>query len=120
MLGDNVSAAMLSGLEMCTGIVACCTITYRPLIERVFGTGGTGKSGSKMSQDHPKGNHAKQGWSEISVQRDIRMVSNPAHTNAKQQKSLCANCGGFDCEESGCVVYSGIASSSREPIWAHS
>ncbi|KAK4031578.1 hypothetical protein C8A01DRAFT_51390 [Parachaetomium inaequale] len=79
---DNVWAAMLSGLEMCTAIVACCTVTYRPLIERIFGTGGTGKSGSKASLSRDKGTHSKQGWSEISncgSSRLLRLVLGSWH-----------------------------------------
>ncbi|KAI1420072.1 hypothetical protein F5Y12DRAFT_774757 [Xylaria sp. FL1777] len=34
---DNVWPAVLSGLEISTGIVACCTITYRPLVEKLLG-----------------------------------------------------------------------------------
>ncbi|THV46088.1 hypothetical protein BGAL_0418g00100 [Botrytis galanthina] len=33
---DDALPGILSGLEICTGIVACCAVTYRPLIERMF------------------------------------------------------------------------------------
>jgi hypothetical protein len=36
LIGDDALPGILSGLEICTGIVACCAVTYRPLIERVF------------------------------------------------------------------------------------
>ncbi|KAI1779058.1 hypothetical protein F4818DRAFT_238049 [Hypoxylon cercidicola] len=63
---DNVMAGILSGLEMCTGIVACCTITYRPLIEKVFGT---------AAKDASQPNSSRQGWSKINVRHEISMVS---------------------------------------------
>ncbi|AEO62720.1 uncharacterized protein THITE_2084224 [Thermothielavioides terrestris NRRL 8126] len=57
---DSIYGAVLSGVEMCTAIVACCTVTYRPLIERVFDTGSTAK-GSKASSGRHGGKHARQG-----------------------------------------------------------
>lgn len=61
---------ILSQLEMCTAIVAGCSITYRPLIERVFRLGGTSK-GTGVSATAK----SREGWSKINVQHDIVMVS---------------------------------------------
>ncbi|OTA93718.1 hypothetical protein M434DRAFT_395395 [Hypoxylon sp. CO27-5] len=79
---DNVTAGILSGLEMCTGIVACCAITYRPLVEKLFGnpTGDTSTSSSN-----------RRGWSKINIQRDIVMTS-------KSRKNI-GNSGGNENDE---------------------
>lgn len=62
---------ILSQLEMCTAIVAGCSITYRPLIERVFRIGSTSKGTGGASASA----NSRQGWSKINVQHDIVMVS---------------------------------------------
>jgi hypothetical protein len=78
--GDDAMPGILSGLEICTGIVACCSITYRPLIEKLFRspsepiTGATGSSGS-----------AQRGWNKISVQRDFTIATD-SRTNLSQNQ----------------------------------
>lgn len=67
--GDNVMVGILSQLEMCTAIVAGCSITYRPLIEKVFRTGNTSKGTTGASAN------SRQGWSKINVRHDIIMSS---------------------------------------------
>ncbi|RYP61826.1 hypothetical protein DL771_009992 [Monosporascus sp. 5C6A] len=64
---DTVWPGVLSGLEVFTGIVACCSITYRPLVEKVIGS-------SVAEPEDPSSEHS-QGWSKIRVQRDV-MVRN--------------------------------------------
>lgn len=117
---------------MCTAIVACCILTYRPLIERVFGTGASakGSKGSKASSSHhskPRVDHTRQGgWREINVQHDIVMTSKPAHTVVERQRPPCATCGGnctsfeYGPGESECVAYSGFnfhPTGSQDQMW---
>lgn len=74
---------ILSGLEVCTGIVACCTITYRPLVEKFFrspssdapASYGTGRSGG-----------SQRGWNKIGVQMDS-MPSKGSHTHLTSQQA---------------------------------
>ncbi|KAI1325108.1 hypothetical protein F5Y16DRAFT_423327 [Xylariaceae sp. FL0255] len=58
----NVMAGILSGLEIATGIVASCTITYRPLVERIleFVT-------SNPQRIAPR---SDQGWNRLRVQHE--------------------------------------------------
>jgi hypothetical protein len=72
-IGDNVTASVLSQLEISTGIVACCTITYRPLIEKIFGRGKTrsdlAKNGTGVSSIK------RNGWNKINVQHDVELLT---------------------------------------------
>lgn len=34
--GDNVPTILLSGGELCTGVIAYCSMSYRPLIDKVL------------------------------------------------------------------------------------
>ncbi|KAK4182973.1 hypothetical protein QBC35DRAFT_419821 [Podospora australis] len=124
---DNVFAGILSGLELCTAIVACCTVTYRPLFERIFGRGSktknseNGGTGSKVSMNRSlsrSANHTRPGpgWQKISVQHDISMVSNPAAVRDKDGNKkrrdglgLCVRCGAADHWEEDCDVHMGSA-----------
>ncbi|RYP72061.1 hypothetical protein DL770_008018 [Monosporascus sp. CRB-9-2] len=69
---DTVWPGVLSGLEVFTGIVACCSITYRPLVEKVIGS-------SAAEQEDPSSEHSR-GWSKISVQRDVTVQN--LHVNS--------------------------------------
>ncbi|KAF2677799.1 hypothetical protein K458DRAFT_423648 [Lentithecium fluviatile CBS 122367] len=71
---DNVYGGILSGLEIATGIIACSIITYRPLVEKVFGKGNTTRGASaKGSRSSLSAN--RQGWNKITVQQDVELVS---------------------------------------------
>lgn len=61
--GGTAWPGIISGLEVFTGIVACCSITYRPLVEKVIGL-------SVAEQEELRCQHA-YGWSRINVQRDV-------------------------------------------------
>jgi hypothetical protein len=74
---DNVNGGILSGLEIATGIIACSCMTYRPLIERVFGKGK--RTLAKASSGLSGSSHLsakQQGWNKITVQQDVELVSN--------------------------------------------
>ncbi|KAI1370789.1 hypothetical protein F4677DRAFT_437502 [Hypoxylon crocopeplum] len=61
---DNTLPGMLSGLEICTGVVACCTITYRPLVEKIFGS----------SEDASRATSDSHRWNKINVQHNVSVV----------------------------------------------
>ncbi|KAI1144247.1 hypothetical protein F5Y05DRAFT_364115 [Hypoxylon sp. FL0543] len=72
---DNVTAGILSGLEMCTGIVACCAMTYRPLVEKLMGN---------VTRDTSTSGASRQGWSKINVQHEIEMTSKPCNKSSTE------------------------------------
>ncbi|KAI1384251.1 uncharacterized protein F4822DRAFT_434190 [Hypoxylon trugodes] len=61
----DVWPGILSGLEICTGIVACCTITYRPLIEKFF-----------LSPSGEKSDVSQGSWNKISVNQEVTVMDN--------------------------------------------
>lgn len=75
-LGQTVWPGVLSGLEVCVGIVACCAVTWRPLIEKLFGS-STKKESSTGSSN------VSTGWKRIHVQRDV-FITEDHGASAKQ------------------------------------
>ncbi|KAI1737807.1 hypothetical protein F4680DRAFT_460329 [Xylaria scruposa] len=68
----NVIPGILSGLEICTGIVACCAITYRPLIERLYSLLINSSQDEFLSGPSTGcGSNNRQGWNKIHVQHDV-------------------------------------------------
>ncbi|KAH7323147.1 hypothetical protein B0I35DRAFT_349977 [Stachybotrys elegans] len=61
---DGVTAGILSGLEMSTGIIACCMITFRPLLQRL--RRGDSTTNSDIS---------RRRWSKMTSRRDIELSS---------------------------------------------
>lgn len=59
---------ILSGIEMCTAMIACCIATYRPLVERMS---YVLPLASKRSSQENSGSSGRQRWGKISVQREI-------------------------------------------------
>ncbi|KAI7786484.1 hypothetical protein LA080_003728 [Diaporthe eres] len=65
-------------------IVACCAITYRPLIERVFGS-STSKNSPSASSD------AGSGWKRIHVQHDVIVREDPGANTPQPSSDPCAS-----------------------------
>ncbi|KUI54152.1 hypothetical protein VP1G_01616 [Cytospora mali] len=76
---DSVPVAILSGVEMCTAIIASCFATYRPLVERfLLGISSTSKGTTQENSDASD----RRGWGKISVQRDIAIELGPNPMNS--------------------------------------
>ncbi|KUI69725.1 hypothetical protein VM1G_04787 [Cytospora mali] len=76
---DSVPVAILSGVEMCTAIIASCFATYRPLVERVLlRISSTSKRTTQENTDASD----RGGWGKISVQRDIAIELGPNPMNS--------------------------------------
>jgi hypothetical protein len=75
--GDNVYCGILSKLDISTGIIACCSMTYRPLIERIFGTGhGTmRKNQNTIGSVQTIAGAKRTGWNKIDVEHDVELLS---------------------------------------------
>lgn len=65
-------------MEVFTGIVACCSITYRPLVEKVIGLSVTESEAPESQQS--------QGYSKISVQRDVTVQN--SHASSRKPDDL--------------------------------
>jgi hypothetical protein len=89
LLGVHVWPGILSGLEICTGIVACCTITYRPLVEKLFTSPVTQGYSSSTS------NNQRQGWTKIHVQNDVS-VTKDSHGFQAQSRNGLDDFGNFE------------------------
>ncbi|KAI2471799.1 hypothetical protein F4781DRAFT_420450 [Annulohypoxylon bovei var. microspora] len=73
---DTVWPGVLSGLEVCTGIVACCSITYRPLVEKVMG--------SSVVELEGLNSEYSQGWSKISIRREVMVQNSSANSTGRE------------------------------------
>ncbi|KAI0386307.1 hypothetical protein F5Y04DRAFT_289982 [Hypomontagnella monticulosa] len=75
---DDVWPALLGNLEICTGIVACCAITYRPLIERIFGS-----SPSDVQEIYDE----RRAWNKIGVNQEaINIGGSPASLTRRDER----------------------------------
>ncbi|KAH9906894.1 hypothetical protein F4778DRAFT_723921 [Xylariomycetidae sp. FL2044] len=76
---DSVPVGILSGVEMCTAIIACCFATYRPVVDRVFlrnaahSKGPSRPSGLRGTIFTPNHASRRHGWDKVVVQHDIEI-----------------------------------------------
>lgn len=71
--GDSVTAGILSQLEIFTALVACCVATWRPLVDRLFGT--SAKLSKGQTADTGGISSRRRGWDKINIRHDVLLES---------------------------------------------